>query len=140
IREVLWSFGVQTSISKHSNARKNKPSDTFEYSIHVKVMNKDKIKFFRLGRKKQRAIEATKVVKKREKKFDVVMIKSIEKLPEKDEMVCIMVDDPEHLYLIGKDYVVTHNTEMAKVISETMQIPLKRFDMSRYPRQEDAVD
>lgn len=140
IREVLWSLGVQTSISKHSNARKNKPSDTFEYDVHVKVMNKDKAQFFRLGRKKQRAIEATKVVKKREKKFDVVMIKSIEKLPEKDEMVCIMVDDPEHLYLIGKDYIVTHNTEMAKVISETMQIPLKRFDMSRYPRQEDAVD
>lgn len=34
----------------------------------------------------------------------------------------------------------TGKTEMAKVISETMQIPLKRFDMSRYPRQEDAVD
>lgn len=140
IREVLWSLGVQTSISKHSNARKNKPSDTFEYDVHVKVMNKDKARFFRLERKKQRAIDATKVVKKREKKFDTVAIKSIEKLPEKDEMVCIMVDDPEHLYLIGKDYVVTHNTEMAKVISETMQIPLKRFDMSRYPRQEDAVD
>lgn len=140
IREVLWSLGVQTSISKHSNARKNKPSDTFEYDVHVKVMNKDKAKFFRLGRKKQRAIEATKVIKQREKKFDTVAIKSIEKLPEKDEMVCIMVDDPEHLYLIGEDYVVTHNTEMAKVISETMQIPLKRFDMSRYPRQEDAVD
>lgn len=140
IQEVLWSLGVQTSVKKRTNARKNRSSDTFEYHIHVKVMNKDKIKFFRLGRKKQRAIDATKVVKKREKKFDTVAIKSIEKLPEKDEMVCIMVDDPEHLYLIGKDYVVTHNTEMAKVISETMQIPLKRFDMSRYPRQEDAVD
>lgn len=34
----------------------------------------------------------------------------------------------------------TGKTEMAKVVSETMQIPLKRFDMSRYPRQEDAVD
>lgn len=34
----------------------------------------------------------------------------------------------------------TGKTEMAKVISETMQIPLKRFDMSRYPRSEDAVD
>lgn len=34
----------------------------------------------------------------------------------------------------------TGKTEMAKVISETMQIPLKRFDMSRYPRPEDAVD
>ena len=31
-------------------------------------------------------------------------------------------------------------TEMAKVVSETMHIPLKRFDMSRYPRHEDAVD
>lgn len=140
IQEVLWSLGVQTSISKHSNARKNKPSDTFEYDVHVKVMNKDKAQFFRLGRKKQRAIEATKVIKQREKKFDTVAIKSIEKLSEKADMTCIMVDDPEHLYIAGKTHIVTHNTEMAKVISETMQIPLKRFDMSRYPRQEDAVD
>lgn len=140
IREVLWSLGIPTSIKKYSNARKNKPSDTFEYNIHVKVMNKDKAQFFRLGRKKQRAIDATKSIKKREKKFDTVMIKSIEKLPEKSDMVCIMVDDPEHLYLIGKDYVVTHNTELAKVASEALQIPLKRFDMSRYPRAEDSVD
>lgn len=140
IQEVLWSLGVQTSVKKRTNARKNRSSDTFEYHIHVKVMNKDKAQFFRLGRKKQRAIEATKVIKQREKKFDTVAIKSIEKLPEKADMTCIMVDDPEHLYIAGKNHIVTHNTEMAKVISETMQIPLKRFDMSRYPRQEDAVD
>lgn len=140
LREVLWSLGIPTSINKWSNARDGKPSNTFEYNIHVKVMNKDKVKFFRLGRKKQRALEATKIVKKREKKFDTVAIKSIEKLPEQDEMVCIMVDDPEHLYLIGDDYVVTHNTELAKVASEALQIPLKRFDMSRYPRPEDSVD
>lgn len=140
IQEVLWSLGVQTSVKKRTNARKNRSSDTFEYHIHVKVMNKDKAQFFRLGRKKQRAIAATKIVKKREKKFDTVTIKSIEKLPEKADMTCIMVDDPEHLYIAGKNHIVTHNTEMAKVISETMQIPLKRFDMSRYPRQEDAVD
>lgn len=140
LREVLWSLGIPTSINKHSNARDGKPSDMFEYDIHVKVMNKDKAKFFRLGRKKQRALEATKVVKKREKKFDTVAIKSIEKLPKKADMTCIMVDDPEHLYLVGKEYVVTHNTELAKVASEALQIPLKRFDMSRYPRPEDAVD
>lgn len=140
IQEVLWSLGVQTSVKKRTNARKNRSSDTFEYHIHVKVMNKDKAQFFRLGRKKQRAIAATKIVKKREKKFDTVTIKSIEKLPEKADMTCIMIDDPEHLYIAGKNHIVTHNTEMAKVISETMQIPLKRFDMSRYPRQEDAVD
>lgn len=140
IREVLWSLGIPTSINKYSNSRGGRISNTFEYAIHVKVMNKDKAKFFRLGRKKQRAIEATKIVKQHEKKFGTVMIKSIEKLSEKADMTCIMVDDPEHLYLVGKEYVVTHNTEMAKVVSETMHIPLKRFDMSRYPRHEDAVD
>ena len=140
LREVLWSLGIPTSINKWSNARDGKPSDTFEYNIHVKVMNKDKAKFFRLSRKKQRALEATKIVKKREKKFDTVAIKSIEKLPKKADMTCIMVDDPEHLYVAGKSCIVTHNTELAKVASEALQIPLKRFDMSRYPRPEDSVD
>lgn len=31
-------------------------------------------------------------------------------------------------------------TELAKVITDALKIPLKRFDMSRYPRPEDAVD
>ena len=34
----------------------------------------------------------------------------------------------------------TGKTEMAKVISSSLGIPLKRFDMSRYPRPEDAVE
>ena len=78
------------------------------------------------------------VVKQREKNFDTVAIKSIEKLDYKEPMTCIMVDDPEHLYLAGKGHIVTHNTEMAKIISETMRLPLKRFDMSRYAADIDA--
>lgn len=34
----------------------------------------------------------------------------------------------------------TGKTELAKVITEELDIPLKRFDMSRYPRPEDAVE
>ena len=33
---------------------------------------------------------------------------------------------------------MTHNTQLAKIISETMRIPLKRFDMSRYSADIDA--
>ena len=65
-------------------------------------------------------------------------IQSIEKLDEKEPMTCIMVEDDEHLYLAGKGHIVTHNTEMAKIISETMRLPLKRFDMSRYSSPDDA--
>lgn len=132
VQEVLWSLGIMSSIQSYSNKRDWNESTTTEYVVHVKVQNKDKEKFFRLPRKLERAKEAQKVVKVREKKFDTVAIVSIEKLDYKEPMTCIMVDDPEHLYLAGKGHIVTHNTEMAKIISETMNIPLKRFDMSRY--------
>lgn len=132
VQEVLWSLGIMSSIQSYSNKRNWNKSQTTEYHVHVKVQNKDKYKFFRLPRKLNRAKEACKVVKQRDKKFDFVAIKSIEKLDYKEPMTCIMVDDPEHLYLAGKGHIVTHNTEMAKIISQTMQIPLKRFDMSRY--------
>ena len=138
VQEVLWSLGILSSITSNSNARKGKDSDTTEYVLHVKVQNRDKEKFFRLPRKLARAREACSVVKQREKKFDTVAIKSIEKLDYKEPMTCIMVDDPEHLYLAGKGHIVTHNTEMAKIISETMRLPLKRFDMSRYAADIDA--
>lgn len=132
VQEVLWSLGIMSSIRPHSNKRDWNESETFDYHVHVKVQNKDKAKFFRLPRKLERAMKAREVVKAREKKFDTVAIKSIEKLDYKVPMTCIMVDDPEHLYLAGREHIVTHNTELAKIISETMMIPLKRFDMSRY--------
>ena len=138
VQEVLWSLGIMSSINPHSNKREWNESTTFEYDVHVKVQNKDKPKFFRLSRKLDRAQAACQVVKQREKKFDTVAIKSIEKLDYKEPMTCIMVDDPEHLYLAGKGHIVTHNTELAKIISETMRLPLKRFDMSRYSSPEDA--
>lgn len=33
----------------------------------------------------------------------------------------------------------TGKTELVKVVAETLKVPLKRFDMSRYPRAEDSV-
>ena len=65
-------------------------------------------------------------------------ILKIRKLDEYVPMTCIMVEDDEHLYQLANG-IVTHNTEMAKIISSALQIPLKRFDMSRYSRPEDAV-
>lgn len=128
IQEVLWSLGIMSSIRERQT----------ESVLNVKVPNREKQKFFRLSRKLARAMEAGTVVKQREKNLGIVAIKSIEKLDHKESMTCIMVDDPEHLYLAGKGHIVTHNTELAKIISETMRLPLKRFDMSRYSSDEDA--
>ena len=45
-------------------------------------------------------------------------IKSIEDLGYDVEMKCIMVDDEEHLYCVTENYIVTHNTQMAKALCE----------------------
>lgn len=132
VQEVLCSLGIISSFS----VWKRNDTSTVKYKLHLRVPNDKKPNFFRKSYKLDRALQAYEMSKQSDdkyvKKFDTIAIKSIEKLDYKESMTCIMVDDPEHLYLAGKGHIVTHNTEMAKIISETMQIPLKRFDMSRY--------
>lgn len=136
IQEVLCSLGVSSQLTSHARNRRDR--EECEYSLHVQVQNKDKYKFFSLKRKLDVAKVSTKVVKKREKKFDTLGIRDIRPLNKRLPMTCIMVDNEEHLYQVGKGHIVTHNTELAKIISNTMRIPLKRFDMSRYSDDRDA--
>lgn len=62
-------------------------------------------------------------------------IKSVNKLPYKDKMQCIMVDDPDHLYLVTKSHIVTHNTELVKTMAEVLfgdENAMIRFDMGEF--------
>lgn len=134
IQEVLYSLGVSSTVAGYT--RENSKTD---WVVRVRSTNEDKARFFRTGHKKQLADEAAKVVNERNKSYDRVGILRVEKLDKKVPMTCIMVDDEKHLYQAGKHYIVTHNTELAKVISDVLGVTLKRFDMSRYSRPEDAA-
>lgn len=145
VQEVLWSLGVMSTITSSSNDRphkggKRRNTGTIAYQVTVKSEDDNKERFFWLERKRAVAREAAGRQKQRVKRFDTVTISSIEELDYEVPMTCIMVDDEEHLYLAGKEHIVTHNTELAKVVSEVLNIPLKRFDMSRYSRPEDAIE
>lgn len=70
---------------------------------------------------------------------ELVKIKAIKEYGVKAGMTCIKVAADDSLYQAGLSHIVTHNTELAKTISDELGIPLKRFDMSRYSRPEDAV-
>lgn len=140
VRILLLSLGVPCSIKKY--VREKDGSDRVEYNVHVKAHNSDKHFFFRLDRKKRLAIKAQSVAKQREKRFDYVGIRSIEKLDRKESMTCIYVDNDEHLYQAG-DFIVTHNTEVTKQLAKILfgddQRHLVRFDMSEWGR-DDSVD
>lgn len=140
VRMLLFSLGVPCSVNQH--VRERNGDTRVEYEVHVKAHNSDKHLFFRLDRKKSLAIKAQSVSKQREKRFDYVGIRSIEKLDQKAEMTCIYVDNDEHLYQAG-DFIVTHNTEVTKQLAKILfgddQRHLIRFDMTEWGR-DDSVD
>lgn len=137
IQEVLYSLGVSSSINTHTRECESPDSSTtkrVEYDLHVKSTNADKYRYFSLPRKVEIAQKAIGVNKQREKTFDYVGIRNIEKLDYQEEMVCFYVDNEEHLYQAGQ-YVVTHNTEMTKQMAKLLfndERRLIRFDCTEF--------
>lgn len=129
IQEVLWSLGVMSTVI-----------DTNEqtgYTLQIKSQNNEKNRFFSLPRKLEICDLAEKqdAHKKRIKKFNFVGIESITKLSYKEDMTCILVDNDEHLFLAGREHIVTHNTETTKAICETLypgENVLQNFNMPDY--------
>lgn len=115
IREVLFSLGIESTITfedRHDSMHHNR-----EYTLHVAIEPSRKPMVFTLPRKHKLAVDAsTKHVRK---DFSMVRIASIEKLDEEAEMMCIYVDNPEHLYL-SNEYIVTHNTTVAKLVGQAL--------------------
>ncbi|MEU7315499.1 AAA family ATPase [Streptomyces sp. NPDC007083] len=136
LRDVLFSLGVSNSVNRWVRTKED-GRELVEYGVHVKVGNEGKAQFFSLPRKREIAESAVVATSGRErvKKFDTIGITSIEKLPEPESSSCIYVADDEHLYQAG-DFVVTHNTELAKQLARLLfgddQRHLLRFDMSEF--------
>lgn len=87
-----------------------------EYTVSLLVPAEIKPKFFTIKHKHALAVEAAEHGQTRDSKYDRIRLKNVEKLPEKQEMVCISVDDPEELYLCN-DFLVTHNTTLSMQIA-----------------------
>ena len=103
VAEVLYSLGYSASIIP------NYHKERVCYHVNVLIDNTEKYKLFRLSRKKNIAIEAQSVIKTKSRHYDRIPIVSVEKMPNPCEMMCIYVDNDEHLYLTN-NYIVTHNT------------------------------
>lgn len=129
IQEVLWSLGVMSAVVDNN--------EQSGYTLQIKSQNNEKNRFFSLPRKLEICDLAEKqdAHKKRIKKFNFVGIESITKLSTKEDMTCILVDNNEHLFLAGREHIVTHNTETTKAICETLypgENVLQNFNMPDY--------
>lgn len=115
VRELMFSLGFSNSLciqDRHDNIHTNT-----EYSIQALVDPTDKPLFFTLPRKLKLAKQGA--LRKSSRDYNFEIISNIEKLNYQEEMMCIYVDNPEHLYL-SNDYIVTHNTTIARIVAQAL--------------------
>lgn len=102
VKNLCLSLGYLSTVNPFNRGYGN-----IEYNVSINVPNSRKRELFTLRRKLDVAIKASETKKRRD--YSKITIKDVQKLKDKQEMVCIMVENDEHLYLTN-DFIVTHNT------------------------------
>lgn len=118
IKEVVYSLGY-SHLSVSTDNRQEKYTTGQCYNLYFSIPNEEKYKFFSLSRKKNIALKGKE--RKTRTRHDRLAINQIEKMPQQQEMICIYVDNDEHLYLTN-DYIVTHNTTLVKFIISALDV------------------
>ena len=96
VAELVFSLGGIARISSYNRVKNGK--NTVEYHVRIQV----NFCPFKIQRKAERYNPTFK-------KYLTRYIENVE-LVGKEDAQCIYVDSPEHTYVTGKHYVVTHNT------------------------------
>lgn len=124
IRWVLFSLGIDSTLTARDRTGKpcvnKKTGKTYirksiEYRINVNCPNSIKPKLFRLPRKVERCERVAGIEKGRD--YTHVKIVDIKPLHERRHMCCVTVNRDDGLFLAGEDFVVTHNTMLAKAVA-----------------------
>ena len=109
MREILLSLGISAIIDISTKIFNDIEFFTNKLIIEVREDTKDR--FFK--NRTDLKSELKKIEFKSGIKHHTHYIVSVEDLEYDEEMCCIYVDDPEHLYLTN-DFIVTHNTTLIR--------------------------
>lgn len=120
LKELLASLGIKSKLTKKRATCNGKDAgDVFRVTFYTD----QSLPCFRMKRKKDRLKE------KLTPRMNAKSIVSIEPI-ETEASKCIMIDNPSHLYLVGRDYTATHNTMFAAALAFGLGI-LERKSGSR---------
>ncbi len=110
VKELLGGLGYKASIYAHSSKTKTYLNGAFYTSLpgwRISWTAYAEEPMFRLSRKVARLRSQARGKPARAKRRRIVDIQPVPSVPVR----CIEVDSPSHLYLCGKGWIPTHNTE-----------------------------
>lgn len=118
VQELCRSLGFMANITIDDHKDTSKC-----YNLRIYGRPDDKVKLFKLKRKKERILNWYNSRKRKEKnEFNPIV--SIEKTGRFEEMTCFLVDNEEHLFLT-EDFIVTHNTRLSLGDACNLSYPVK---------------
>lgn len=116
VKEILYSLGYIVMLLKDER------KENTNYRLTITSTPEEKLKLATFGEKKNRLHSWYNSNVTKEKNIHTPII-SIEKLDYQEDMTCFLVDNEEHLFLVG-DYIVTHNTRYFLGQAAAMSMPL----------------
>lgn len=122
VQEILWSLGCTCTITTRTPTYKykgKKKEGKLSYVLHINH-NNGTSQFFLLDRKRKLG---TTTFAENHSRGDITLRRRIISIDYKttEEAQCIRIADDNHLY-ITDDYIVTHNTALAKVIINELEV------------------
>lgn len=112
VQKLAASLGYRTKLS-HAERNDNTHQNT-EYTIYFMVSDQDAPDLFWLQRHKDKIAATVRDDKKFNRIYDDMAIAEVVDTGREEEMVCIYVEAPSHLFQIGESHIVTHNTALVQ--------------------------
>lgn len=110
-RRLLWSLGYRNTMT-YEDRNKNR-----EYTVRIKLPVNRKHEVFSLPRQLEKIKNHKNYKRQYERIYDDLGIVEIEDLGFKEDINCIMVNGDSHLYQVGKEHIVTHNTSIVQALN-----------------------
>lgn len=112
VRELAASLGIRTTLTV--NVRDDDIHVNHEYEVHFSLPDDKKSDLFWLQRHKDKICQYARTDRKFNKHYDDLAITTVEDLGYETEMTCIYVNSESHLYQVGREHIVTHNTALVQ--------------------------
>ena len=115
VKELATSLGMRASIT--INERVNKG---MEYEVYFRIDPSECRNLFLKAQSKLAAFDKgmESRVRKFNRRYDDMALVDVIDAETEVEMTCIYVDSPTHLYQVGRNHIVTHNTAFVQGLAQ----------------------